>query len=1212
MLRLYILRSRTYLWGPSALACLLLQLLWFLIFHTDGSAFALTPPITPSGLHTQISGPIAVDGKTQFDITGGTRPGGGVNLFHSFGQFNVPPNNIANFLNGASYDLNGVQLPPGLLTSNILARVTGTDGNHPTLSSIYGAIQTTGFGTANLFLMNPAGFLIGPNATVNVGGMLTFTTADYLRLYNGITNGYFYGDPAGPSLLTAAPVAAFGFLGSNAASIAIQGGTLEVPDGKTLSFIGGPRPFTTDTGVAVPAGVTMTGGSLSAPNGLIYMATVTSPGEIPIPTLSGAPLGPLGSPSSDPAVIRIRSGEFVMDHAFLTATNTSDAVQSAIEVTVQGMMTLRNASSISTETFSAGQGSDLHIAAQSLQMDGSSIKSITTGDGRGGDISIGGQTISLTNGAQIVNSTAGTGTGGDVNLVATDTVLVSGFDTTGSLNGVSVLVVDQNTGLPAVTSGVFSLTSSSERGGQINLYAPAAAVTLQNGGTIATIASGDGSGGNIAIESKTIDVTNGGQIVSFTGADLSIPELTGGIGPGGNITVSAQDSIVLSGFSLDLNIPSSISSQTFGAGKGGDITTSAPTTNLVSGGQLVASNFTGEAPTGNISVSAPSSLLISGSNPLGFSQIQAATGSISVTAGSVTLTDQAFVSTGGTIAFQVQNDLNITAGGSIKTSGGAIGINADQVVISGEVLGSPSQIASLASGDTADDITLHVRNLLITDRGLITKETEGAGQTAAVIINAESVTVADLGKIIMFNGHGPGGLLEIKASNIALNQGLLSTTASGTGDAGVINLVGDNVSLTNSRISSPTNGGTARGGDVTITATNSLTITGLFTDDSGITSPSGILARTADGMGDGGNVTINAGNIEISGGGQINSSSFSPGHAGNVTIEGTERPAQSVVIDGLGSGVFTDTQGTGAGGNIFVNANSVTLQNGGALSAATSGTADSALGGTITVDATNTVTMNSASIRASSTGTADAGSIDITANNGFTMQNSSITTQVTPSATPGQSSAGGGDIKITTSNAATVELVNSKIIASVADGPGGGGNISIDPQFVILLNSQILAQAAQGQGGAITITTSLFLPDANSIVNADSDSGVNGTVTIQSPNAPISGQIQPLGKTPLLATSLLNQHCASLADGQFSSFTVGGRDSVPTEPGGWLASPLALGHAEFSAGAVAEGDTPMRVIDPAHETTILSLRQIAPAGFLTQAFAVDWSASCQS
>jgi large exoprotein involved in heme utilization and adhesion len=158
-------------------------------------------------------------------------------------------------------------------------------------------------------------------------------------------------------------------------------------------------------------------------------------------------------------------------------------------------------------------------------------------------------------------------------------------------------------------------------------------------------------------------------------------------------------------------------------------------------------------------------------------------------------------------------------------------------------------------------------------------------------------------------------------------------------------------------------------------------------------------------------------------------------------------------------------------------------------------------------------------------------------------------------------------------------------------------------------NSQILAQAVQGPGGNITITITnggLFLPDANSTVSASSQFGVNGIVTIQSPNAPASGKIQPLGKSPLLATSLLNQRCAALAGGEFSSFTVAGRDSLPTEPGSWLTSPLAT----LSAGEGREGMT--LGASPAGETALLSLRQIAPAGFLTQAFAVDGSAGCQS
>src|SRR4029453_10294202 len=138
-----------------------------LLFTCLTSLVQAASPITGSGLNTQVSPPVTLpSGQTQQNITGGTRPGGGTNLFHGFGNFNVPNNNIANFLNDS-----------GLATSNILGRVTG--GN---ISNIFGTIQTTGFGNANLFLMNPAGFLFGPNATVNVGGMVSFTSADYLRL----------------------------------------------------------------------------------------------------------------------------------------------------------------------------------------------------------------------------------------------------------------------------------------------------------------------------------------------------------------------------------------------------------------------------------------------------------------------------------------------------------------------------------------------------------------------------------------------------------------------------------------------------------------------------------------------------------------------------------------------------------------------------------------------------------------------------------------------------------------------------------------------------------------------------------------------------------------------------------------------------------------------------------------------------------------------
>src|SRR4026208_1700235 len=109
--------------SPSGLQLSVIALSILSAIFVSSSFAQVPPPITPSGLNTQVNlASMPPAGKVQYDITGGIRPGGGTNLFHSFGNFNVPNNNIANFLNDA-----------GLPTSNILGRVTG--GN---VSNIFG------------------------------------------------------------------------------------------------------------------------------------------------------------------------------------------------------------------------------------------------------------------------------------------------------------------------------------------------------------------------------------------------------------------------------------------------------------------------------------------------------------------------------------------------------------------------------------------------------------------------------------------------------------------------------------------------------------------------------------------------------------------------------------------------------------------------------------------------------------------------------------------------------------------------------------------------------------------------------------------------------------------------------------------------------------------------------------------------------------------
>ncbi|MBP0009587.1 MULTISPECIES: filamentous hemagglutinin N-terminal domain-containing protein [unclassified Roseofilum] len=102
----------------------------------------------------------------QFNIQGGQLSGNGRNLFHSLEQLGLSQGQIANFMSTPQIQ-------------NILTRVNG--GN---ASIINGLIQVSG-GNSNLFIMNPAGIVFGPNAQLNVPADFIATTATAIGLGNG-------------------------------------------------------------------------------------------------------------------------------------------------------------------------------------------------------------------------------------------------------------------------------------------------------------------------------------------------------------------------------------------------------------------------------------------------------------------------------------------------------------------------------------------------------------------------------------------------------------------------------------------------------------------------------------------------------------------------------------------------------------------------------------------------------------------------------------------------------------------------------------------------------------------------------------------------------------------------------------------------------------------------------------------------------------------
>lgn len=240
-----------------------------------------------------------------------------------------------------------------------------------------------------------------------------------------------------------------------------------------------------------------------------------------------------------------------------------------------------------------------------------------------------------------------------------------------------------------------------------------------------------------------------------------------------------------------------------------------------------------------------------------------------------------------------------------------------------------------------------------------------------------------------------------------------------------------------------------------------------------VLTESSMLITGTTGSGNAGRLSLFTDTLQLSGGAALLSGSvvdpisgeIPVGHGGAISVQGQTVPANSVQIDGQGSGIFTSTEGLGHAGNVSIDAHTLTLQNGGTISASTKGPASTAIGGSISINATDQVTMtNGASITASSlvdpttsrSGIANAGNITLSAGRQFDVTNGSSITTTTQSP-----QANGGNIDIRAVD--RIRIVDSTISTSVLGAEGNGGNIFIDPKVVILQGSEVTAKAVGGR-----------------------------------------------------------------------------------------------------------------------------------------------------
>jgi len=795
-----------FIWGLVLTLCALLFAPPAVLTHAQ----TVTTSITSSGLGTNVS-----TSGTTTTITGGTRPNNGGNLFHSFGNFSVGTGDTANFSNNT-----------GLPTTNILSRVTGGS-----VSNIFGKLQTSGFGSAALWLINPAGVVFGPSASLNVGGAVHISTADYLRMFDGVTSSYFYASLNKNSTLSSAPVTAFGFLGTNpGGTITIQGGT--VNNASTLSLVG--RDLVNSRGGTTAPGIIITGGKLSNSGGSINLVSVKTPqdavagGEILTEDLSPSSsngFSTLGTVQLDPGTTvtsgstMVRADNLVMEHALIDSRSGGGVDIHATNVKLIG----------GAQTFApliSPFGDPLECGACGFDP---AVVTIY-----GGKITINSVNVTLD---QAVLRNEG---GGDIRIQGI----------TGSNSLASQVVLNNSTlqafgaRLVGIRAEQMTLAGSTFRniqrgpGGEVNLYGGNAIVS-QGNNAISTTAFEDGGGSINLMSAGRVELRTGDQILS-TNTCCPAPPVAGRIFGAGAITISApvidiRGTVVSAGASnfvtggaikvlgnsvyiANSTLSTNALGKALGSGVAGDIliagsdsASKAQTIELVNSGLrssatcLSFCEFFKFGDSGTVTLKGLTTTL-DGTEVSVTNSLLGKSGRIIVDSGEFRMLNGATLTSstsglgvgaapGGDIAVTAAGTIDIRTGSSILASSSGDG-NAGGITLTAghDIQLRQSAITTSTTGEQSSGgkIKLTAPDTVLLDNSLVTSSVKGSkgSDGGNITIDPQLVVLRNGSEILAQANEGAGGIISISAMGAVLAEAgtLISASAGPAGINGSVNI----------------------------------------------------------------------------------------------------------------------------------------------------------------------------------------------------------------------------------------------------------------------------------------------------------------------------------------------------------------------------------------------------------------------------------------
>jgi filamentous hemagglutinin family protein len=463
----------------------------------------------------------------------------------------------------------------------------------------------------------------------------------------------------------------------------------------------------------------------------------------------------------------------------------------------------------------------------------------------------------------------------------------------------------------------------------------------------------------------------------------------------------------------------------------------------------------------------------------------------------VSLTNNALVDTrgegGGDIQVQgsrvsLTDRSAIFAFNSGSQNGQGIYIGAEQLNIEG---GSHIAAGTFSSGK-GGDVTIATKRLTIQQGGTVSAFTYASGDGGNLI-----VTVSESVELI---GRSADGAFP----------SVLFSEARGAGTAGDLIITTGKLILRDGAFISNRTYDQGQAGNLSVTASESVELSGTGTLPNGRPFPSALAAQTF-GAGDAGNLTVSTRVFLVQNGAQVSASTFGQGKGGTLIVRASDTvDVMGISVDGrLPSALFSETQGKGDAGELTIETGRLLVRGGAGVSTRS---LSEGQGGNLTVIASNSVELIDTSLdgrfvsglstAAASTG--DAGNLSIFTGK-LLIQNGAL-------ASAGTFGRGkGGILNVNASD--SVELIGTSTTGRdrsglfvQTQGAGDAGNLNVVTRRLSVQGGAVVSAStfSEGKGGKLTVTATDLVELRGTSANGQLPSGLFA----QTDNAGVAGDLK--------------------------------------------------------------------------------------------------------